>query len=60
MLCLSSRAAESCWLRKTDAVNSVVHVIPGLDDPTCGIAVAAKQLMARGYEAVCAKKGSYS
>ena len=25
-----------------------VHVVPGLDDPTCGIAVAAKQLMARG------------
>ena len=24
------------------------HIIPGLDDPTCGIAVAAKQLMARG------------
>ena len=27
------------------------HVIPGLDDPTCGIAVAAKQLMARGVGA---------
>ena len=26
----------------------VVHIIPGIDDPTCGIAVAAKQLMARG------------
>ena len=25
-----------------------VHIIPGLDDPTCGIAVAAKQLVARG------------
>ena len=25
-----------------------VHIIPGLDDPTCGIAVAAKQLIARG------------
>lgn len=24
------------------------HVIPGIDDPTCGIAVAAKQLIARG------------
>lgn len=24
------------------------HIIPGLSDPTCGIAVAAKQLMARG------------
>ena len=24
------------------------HIIPGLDDPTCGIAVAAKQLIARG------------
>lgn len=24
------------------------HVIPGFDDPTCGIAVAAKQLIARG------------
>ena len=24
------------------------HIIPGIDDPTCGIAVAAKQLMARG------------
>ena len=27
---------------------NVQHIIPGLDDPTCGIAVAAKQLMARG------------
>ena len=27
---------------------SVKHIVPGLDDPTCGIAVAAKQLMARG------------
>ena len=26
----------------------VEHVIPGVDDPTCGIAVAAKQLIARG------------
>ena len=25
-----------------------IHIIPGLDDPTCGIAVAAKQLMALG------------
>jgi len=24
------------------------HIVPGLDDPTCGIAVAAKQLIARG------------
>ena len=24
------------------------HIIPGIDDPTCGIAVAAKQLIARG------------
>jgi len=24
------------------------HIIPGLEDPTCGIAVAAKQLIARG------------
>lgn len=24
------------------------HIIPGLNDPTCGIAVAAKQLIARG------------
>jgi len=24
------------------------HIIPGIDDPTCGIAVAAKHLMARG------------
>ena len=24
------------------------HIIPGLDDPTCGIAVAAKQLVKRG------------
>lgn len=24
------------------------HIIPGIDDPTCGIAVAAKQLVARG------------
>lgn len=27
---------------------SANHVIPGVDDPTCGIAVAAKQLIARG------------
>lgn len=27
---------------------SALHVIPGIDDPTCGIAVAAKQLIARG------------
>lgn len=27
---------------------SAEHVIPGFDDPTCGIAVAAKQLMRRG------------
>ena len=27
---------------------SAKHIIPGIDDPTCGIAVAAKQLMARG------------
>lgn len=27
---------------------SANHVIPGVDDPTCGIAVAAKQLVARG------------
>lgn len=27
---------------------SVEHVIPGLNDPTCGIAVAAKQLIVRG------------
>ena len=26
----------------------VTHIIPGIDDPTCGIAVAAKQLIARG------------
>lgn len=25
-----------------------IHVVPGIDDPTCGIAVAAKLLMARG------------
>ena len=25
-----------------------LHIIPGIDDPTCGIAVAAKQLIARG------------
>lgn len=24
------------------------HIIPGVDDPTCGIAIAAKQLVARG------------
>ena len=24
------------------------HIVPGFDDPTCGIAVAAKQLIARG------------
>lgn len=28
-----------------------VHVIPGLDDPTCGIAVAAKMLVKRGVGA---------
>ena len=27
---------------------AATHIIPGLSDPTCGIAVAAKQLMARG------------
>ncbi|MGN0854410.1 MAG: glycosyltransferase family 4 protein [Kiritimatiellia bacterium] len=27
---------------------TVKHIIPGVDDPTCGIAVAAKQLIARG------------
>ena len=27
---------------------SAEHVIPGIDDPTCGIAVAAKHLIARG------------
>ena len=27
---------------------NATHVIPGIDDPTCGIAVAAKQLIARG------------
>ena len=27
---------------------NVQHIIPGLNDPTCGIAVAAKQLIARG------------
>lgn len=27
---------------------AVIHIIPGIDDPTCGIAVAAKQLVARG------------
>jgi len=27
---------------------AAIHVIPGLSDPTCGIAVAAKQLIARG------------
>lgn len=26
----------------------VKHIIPGIDDPTCGIAIAAKQLIARG------------
>ena len=26
----------------------ITHIIPGIDDPTCGIAVAAKQLIARG------------
>ena len=25
-----------------------IHIVPGFDDPTCGIAVAAKQLVARG------------
>ena len=28
-----------------------IHIIPGLSDPTCGIAVAAKQLIARGVGA---------
>ena len=27
---------------------AVEHIIPGFEDPTCGIAVAAKQLIARG------------
>ena len=27
---------------------AVEHIIPGFDDPTCGIAVAAKQMIARG------------
>ena len=27
---------------------AVEHIIPGIDDPTCGIAIAAKQLIARG------------
>lgn len=27
---------------------TATHIIPGFDDPTCGIAVAAKQLIARG------------
>ena len=27
---------------------AAIHIIPGIDDPTCGIAVAAKQLIARG------------
>ena len=27
---------------------SAEHIIPGIDNPTCGIAVAAKQLIARG------------
>lgn len=27
---------------------ATTHIIPGFDDPTCGIAVAAKQLVARG------------
>lgn len=31
-----------------DISMSVKHIIPGIDDPTCGIAVAAKQLIARG------------
>lgn len=30
---------------------SANHVIPGVDDPTCGIAVAAKQLISRGVGA---------
>ena len=28
--------------------HSTIHIVPGFNDPTCGIAVAAKQLMARG------------
>lgn len=30
---------------------SAVHIVPGLNDPTCGIAVAAKQLIRRGIGA---------
>ena len=30
---------------------AVEHIIPGIDDPTCGIAIAAKQLIARGVGA---------
>ena len=30
---------------------SAEHIIPGIDDPTCGIAVAAKHLIARGVGA---------
>ena len=30
---------------------AVEHIIPGIDDPTCGIAVAAKQLITRGVGA---------
>ena len=29
-------------------MGNAIHIIPGFDDPTCGIAVAAKQLIARG------------
>lgn len=30
---------------------AAIHIIPGIDDPTCGIAVAAKQLISRGVGA---------
>lgn len=30
------------------AIMKAKHIIPGVDDPTCGIAIAAKQLIARG------------
>ena len=35
------------YLKSSDVKMSAKHIIPGYDDPTCGIAVAAKQLIAR-------------
>lgn len=36
---------------KNTSRSSVLHIIPGINDPTCGIAVAAKMLIKRGVGA---------